>query len=171
MLLIFLFIFLFMSSWCWFTDAISPFISLRILFIVLLFAGFSFLCFLIFFGVFHGPFVPIVFSGSVFRSCFQMTGILGCHLFFRSETLGDHFVTYKDTEPLKNENVLDKKFKSEAIKPAWGLLMLNMIHCTVGGTEKCHRSSLHGSFYPLLACPGVQAWPEACFWRQVGKGG
>lgn len=39
-----------------------------------------------------------------------MTGILGCHLFFRSETLGDHFETYKDTEPLKNNNVLDKKF-------------------------------------------------------------
>ena len=107
-----LLIFLFMSSCSWFIDAISPFISLRIFFIVLLFAGFSFLCFLIFFFffVFHGPFVPIVFSGSVFRSCFQMTGILGCHLFFRSETLGDHFETYKDTEPLKNNNVLDKKF-------------------------------------------------------------
>lgn len=63
----------------------------------------------IFFGLFHGPFVPIILSGSVFRSCFQMTAILGYHSFFTSETLGDHLITYKDTEPLKHKNVLDKK--------------------------------------------------------------
>lgn len=92
-----LLIFLFMSSCSWFIDAIITFISLRIFFIVLLCRVFFSLLldfFLFFFYAFSYPFVPIVFSGSVFRSCFQMTGILGCHLFSRSETLGDHFVTY-----------------------------------------------------------------------------
>ena len=65
-----LLIFLFTSSCSWFTDGISPFISLGILFIVLLFAGFS-LFLVYFFGLFHGPFVPIVLSGSVLEAVFR----------------------------------------------------------------------------------------------------
>lgn len=131
-------------------DVISSFISLRILCIILSFAGFSFLCFLHFLGFFHGLFVPIVLLGSVFhiRSCFQMAGILASHLHSRV-----------------------RQWEAD-----WELWVIKVIDFTVGWLERpltnsIWRSFLVAHFGPHPLAWVVQAWLQAWFWRQLGKGG